>query len=127
MPVTLVEYDISCWAYFFFSSRRRHTRCGRDWSSDVCSSDLAVSGLPKEYAYKYIDDHEGYNRKYYTGFLGMIDLNNETNIYVNLRCMEIGKSLLTLFSGSGLVLSSTSRDEWKETEQKLKTMASIVN
>src|SRR5207245_8511069 len=25
---------------FFFSSRRRHTRCYRDWSSDVCSSDL---------------------------------------------------------------------------------------
>src|SRR5271157_2768563 len=32
--------------FFFFSSRRRHTRCGRDWSSDVCSSDLpAVSFL----------------------------------------------------------------------------------
>src|SRR3989442_4667470 len=28
--------------FFFFSSRRRHTRCGRDWSSDVCSSDLLV-------------------------------------------------------------------------------------
>src|SRR5690554_8238640 len=28
--------------FFFFSSRRRHTRCGRDWSSDVCSSDLVV-------------------------------------------------------------------------------------
>src|SRR5699024_11572777 len=28
--------------YFFFSSRRRHTRSKRDWSSDVCSSDLAV-------------------------------------------------------------------------------------
>src|SRR2546422_8503348 len=28
--------------YFFFSSRRRHTRCSRDWSSDVCSSDLKV-------------------------------------------------------------------------------------
>src|SRR2546429_6477767 len=27
--------------FFFFSSRRRHTRCSRDWSSDVCSSDLA--------------------------------------------------------------------------------------
>src|SRR5207245_6882775 len=27
---------------FFFSSRRRHTRCYRDWSSDVCSSDLAL-------------------------------------------------------------------------------------
>src|SRR5205814_5992270 len=28
---------------FFFSSRRRHTRCLSDWSSDVCSSDLAIS------------------------------------------------------------------------------------
>src|SRR2546429_2302756 len=28
--------------FFFFSSRRRHTRCSRDWSSDVCSSDLFV-------------------------------------------------------------------------------------
>src|SRR5205814_3603586 len=29
--------------FFFFSSRRRHTRCLSDWSSDVCSSDLLVS------------------------------------------------------------------------------------
>src|SRR2546422_5179045 len=29
---------------FFFSSRRRHTRCSRDWSSDVCSSDLRREG-----------------------------------------------------------------------------------
>src|SRR6266542_1069309 len=28
--------------FFFFSSRRRHTRCYRDWSSDVCSSDLEI-------------------------------------------------------------------------------------
>src|SRR5690625_6040852 len=38
----------ACWtlyylfACFFFSSRRRHTRWPRDWSSDVCSSDLSV-------------------------------------------------------------------------------------
>src|SRR2546422_2075092 len=31
--------------FFFFSSRRRHTRCSRDWSSDVCSSDLDDDGL----------------------------------------------------------------------------------
>src|SRR6266498_5497747 len=31
--------------FFFFSSRRRHTRCGRDWSSDVCSSDLVIRCL----------------------------------------------------------------------------------
>src|SRR3712207_7290427 len=33
--------------YFFFSSRRRHTRYWRDWSSDVCSSDLFQSGHGK--------------------------------------------------------------------------------
>src|SRR2546422_3530668 len=36
--------------FFFFSSRRRHTRCSRDWSSDVCSSDLFAAtacGLKK--------------------------------------------------------------------------------
>src|SRR5256884_218676 len=36
-------------SFFFFSSRRRHTRCSRDWSSDVCSSDLeVVLRLPSE-------------------------------------------------------------------------------
>src|SRR5690606_40123664 len=31
---------LCCYCIFFFSSRRRHTRFSRDWSSDVCSSDL---------------------------------------------------------------------------------------
>src|SRR5690554_8188137 len=35
--------DVLFYIFFFFSSRRRHTRCGRDWSSDVCSSDLQTS------------------------------------------------------------------------------------
>src|SRR5258705_2349392 len=33
------------WVFFFFSSRRRHTRCLSDWSSDVCSSDLKISSF----------------------------------------------------------------------------------
>src|SRR3989337_3898548 len=33
-----------CFVFVFFSSRRRHTRCYRDWSSDVCSSDLFGRG-----------------------------------------------------------------------------------
>src|SRR3989442_2760428 len=37
------EILLSHYSVFFFSSRRRHTRCGRDWSSDVCSSDLSKS------------------------------------------------------------------------------------
>ncbi|MDO5524067.1 MAG: isochorismate synthase [Bacteroidia bacterium] len=86
----------------------------------------AVSGLPKDKAFQFILEHEGYDRRYYTGFLGMIDPLAETNLYVNLRCMQIEKNSLTLFAGSGLLSSSTCKDEWKETEQKLKTMASIV-
>src|SRR5262245_53421802 len=37
-----IDSDSFCWCFFFFSSRRRHTRCLSDWSSDVCSSDLGV-------------------------------------------------------------------------------------
>src|SRR5258705_7669639 len=35
-----------CFIFFFFSSRRRHTRCLSDWSSDVCSSDLRSTLFP---------------------------------------------------------------------------------
>src|SRR5207253_7346840 len=35
-------------AAFFFSSRRRHTRWPRDWSSDVCSSDLLQAGIAEQ-------------------------------------------------------------------------------
>src|SRR5262245_62367965 len=38
--VVVVVWSVR-WCAFFFSSRRRHTRCLSDWSSDVCSSDLA--------------------------------------------------------------------------------------
>src|SRR5690554_7345607 len=48
--------------FFFFSSRRRHTRCGRDWSSDVCSSDLASAWMHIAYTGPVIlnIDDEGY-------------------------------------------------------------------
>src|SRR5436853_7908758 len=39
-------YVLFC--FFFFSSRRRHTRCLSDWSSDVCSSDLFKSSNPSQ-------------------------------------------------------------------------------
>src|SRR2546429_1991532 len=39
-------YFLLC--FFFFSSRRRHTRCSRDWSSDVCSSDLCKHPVEDE-------------------------------------------------------------------------------
>src|SRR5215813_1964994 len=46
-----IYHNIILFFFFFFSSRRRHTRCGRDWSSAVCSSDLPAPGwtLPGVY------------------------------------------------------------------------------
>src|SRR5258707_8515695 len=41
-PMPLIAYLV--YFFFFFSSRRRHTRYWRDWSSDVCSSDLRNYG-----------------------------------------------------------------------------------
>src|SRR5439155_17293287 len=38
--ISLFAFCFNFWLNFFFSSRRRHTRWPRDWSSDVCSSDL---------------------------------------------------------------------------------------
>ena len=58
----LVEFLCSLFLFFFclffFSSRRRHTRCSRDWSSDVCSSDLGdfiMSGTPSESSLSQLD------------------------------------------------------------------------
>src|SRR5690606_39288986 len=43
--VLCIDYVMRLLVYFFFSSRRRHTRFSRDWSSDVCSSDLPLKHL----------------------------------------------------------------------------------
>src|SRR5690348_17488208 len=45
-----VGVEVSVWIFFFFSSRRRHTRWTGDWSSDVCSSDLARRVLAERIA-----------------------------------------------------------------------------
>src|SRR5690606_41205359 len=44
--------------YFFFSSRRRHTRFSRDWSSDVCSSDLVGGVDDREAKPRDQEEHE---------------------------------------------------------------------
>lgn len=86
----------------------------------------AVCGLPKEDAFRFILEEEGYDREYYSGFLGNISAAGQTDLYVNLRCMKIESRQLKLFAGGGLLASSTLETEWKETEEKLKTMRGIL-
>jgi len=86
----------------------------------------AVCGLPKEEAYQFILANEGYCRRYYSGFMGWINPDGKTDLYVNLRCMEVGSSYLTLYAGGGLLSHSEMEMEWKETEAKLQTMLAII-
>jgi isochorismate synthase len=48
----------------------------------------AVSGLPQAKAATFIKAHESFDRSFYAGYLGPVNLAHETNLYVNLRCME---------------------------------------
>uniref|UniRef100_UPI002675557D isochorismate synthase n=1 Tax=Bacteroides acidifaciens TaxID=85831 RepID=UPI002675557D len=86
----------------------------------------AVCGLPKEEAYQFILENEGYDRRYYSGFIGWLDPDGRTDLYVNLRCMHIEDEQLTLYAGGGLLASSELDDEWLETEKKLQTMKRLI-
>src|SRR5215467_15914179 len=73
--------------FFFFSSRRRHTRLQGDWSSDVCSSDLA--GWEKG----QVENQVGHVREQvFTPRLKAADL-AELNALLERRCLEIAKRL----------------------------------
>lgn len=87
----------------------------------------AVCGLPKEEAYRFILRHEGYDRGYYSGFIGWLDPEGQSDLYVNLRCMHISPDRCTLYAGGGLLSSSSLEEEWQETEDKLQTMKWLLN
>lgn len=86
----------------------------------------AVCGIPKSEAYQFIPENEGYERRYYSGFIGWLDPEGTTDIYVNLRCMEIRANQAKLYAGGGILSSSEVRSEWEETGEKLKTMKNIL-
>lgn len=86
----------------------------------------AVCGLPKEEAFRFILDNEGYDRNYYSGFTGWLDPDGHTNLYVNLRCMEIKPGEATLYAGGGILASSEAEPEWEETGEKIKTMKNVI-
>lgn len=85
----------------------------------------AVCGLPKEEAFRFISEHEGYDRKYYSGFVGWLDSGGHTNIYVNLRCMEVVSGKATFYAGGGILPQSELELEWEETGEKMKTVRNL--
>jgi isochorismate synthase len=98
----------------------------------------AVCGLPKVNAKDFILKNEGYNREYYSGYFGEINKNFSsgecsTDLYVNLRCMQIKMddakiiSKAHLYMGCGVTKASIPEKEWEETVNKSITIKKILN
>ena len=86
----------------------------------------AVCGLPKREAFQFIVRNEHTPRRYYSGFMGMLDAERFTHLYVSLRCMNIEGRHYHLYAGGGLLKDSTQEQEWQETEAKLETMRRCI-
>ncbi len=86
----------------------------------------AVCGVPMEPSLNFILKTEKHNRKFYSGYLGPVNINNSTNLYVNLRCAEIGEQWISFYSGAGITENSDPEREWKETEMKCDTLLKFL-
>ena len=86
----------------------------------------AVCGLPKRETFEFITHNEHTPRRYYSGFMGMLDPTEETHLYVSLRCMNIEGNQDHLYAGGGLLKDSQKEQEWQETEAKLETMRRCI-
>lgn len=102
--------------------------------SDLSSLELAlflhptpaVSGLPKEQSLELIEKHETHKREIYAGIIGFYAEQN-SSLYVNLRCAQIQKDAAYLYLGGGFTKDSVVEKEWEETENKSKTLLNIIN
>ncbi len=84
----------------------------------------AVSGWPRDMAVDLIRLLETHDRSLYTGVIGVID--EETDLYVNLRCAQIIDNEIFLYLGGGYTKDSVPEDEWQETENKAKTLLNVL-
>ena len=85
----------------------------------------AVCGLPKREAFNFIVKNEHTPRRYYSGFMGPLHM-DDTHLYVSLRCMNIDGDKCHLYAGGGLLKDSTEEQEWQETEAKMETMRRLL-
>ena len=86
----------------------------------------AVCGMPLEAALNFLREYEGYDRGFYSGYLGPVNVRNNTGLFVNLRCMRIAGGEAMLFAGAGVTIDSVPEKEWAETEMKFNTLLNVI-
>ncbi len=85
----------------------------------------AVSGLPRAESLKLIERIEKHSRKFYAGIIGYVS-NEESKLYVNIRCAEIQEDFSFLYVGGGYTKDSDIEKEWEETERKAETLLKVM-
>lgn len=85
----------------------------------------AICGLPKAPSLDFILTNEGYDRRFYSGYLGEWQVSKK-NLFVNLRCMEIERGSTHLYVGCGITKDSIPEKEFFETQNKLGTMLKVI-
>jgi isochorismate synthase len=86
----------------------------------------AVCGMPKEPALAFLQLQEGFDREFFSGYLGPIGINNEMHVFVNLRCMQVNDNSVTFYAGAGVTQDSVPEKEWLETKIKMETLNSLL-
>jgi isochorismate synthase len=99
---------------------------------DLLHPTSAVCGMPKVPATEFILKNEGYERDFFSGFLGPVNIQSsegqiESHIFVNLRTMKIEKNIATLYAGCGITADSDAEKEWNETEMKTQTLGRVIS
>ncbi|MFD1315653.1 chorismate-binding protein [Namhaeicola litoreus] len=90
----------------------------------------AVCGLPKDLALDFLHKYEGYDREFYSGFLGELNMGAgkcSAELFVNLRCMQIFPEQVAIYVGGGITSKSSAKKEWEETVAKTMTMRSVLS
>ena len=87
----------------------------------------AVCGMPRELADEFIKTHEGYQRSLYAGFLGPVGFNGNSDLFVNLRCIQLDENKARLYAGAGITEYSNPEKEYQETSNKMQTMLKVLN
>ena len=86
----------------------------------------SICGSPKDVSFEILEEIEPHQREYYAGLLGPVNMDNETSLYVNLRCMKVLKDKFALYLGAGITSGSVPESEWEETNQKKMTLLSVI-
>ncbi|MBL7871430.1 MAG: chorismate-binding protein [Cyclobacteriaceae bacterium] len=87
----------------------------------------AVCGMPLESTLSFLKKNEGYDRQFYSGYLGPVNIKKESHVFVNLRCMQLFSEKIRLYAGAGITADSVAEMEWRETEMKMSNLQKIIN